>query len=144
MARVSTKGRQRQPMDDISREVLEYQSLKQQIDDLDKRAKALRDSLMETVKVVGEPDDKGHLWMELDDEVNGVQSVLAERRVSQTLNEERAQEIIDERGLTERCTKMVRVVDHDEVMACLYEELVSEADLDEMFDRKITWALRLK
>ena len=39
---------------------------------------------------------------------------------------------------------MVRVVDHDEVMACLYEEALSEADLDEMFDRKVTWALRLK
>lgn len=144
MARVSSKGRNRQPVDDISREVLEYQTLKQQIDDLDKRAKVLRDSLMEAVKVVGDPDDKGHLWMELDEEINGVHSVLAEKRVSQTLNEERAQEIIEERGLTERCTKMVRVVDHDEVMACLYEEALSEADVDEMFDRKITWALRLK
>lgn len=144
MARVSTKARSRQPMDDLSREVLEYQNLKAQIDDLDKRAKSLRDSLMESVKVLGEPDDKGHLWMELDDEVNGVHSVLAERRVSQTLNEERAQEILAERELLDRCTKTVRVVDHDEVMACLYDELVSEADVDEMFDNKITWALRLK
>jgi hypothetical protein len=80
MARVSSKGRSRQPVDDISREVLEYQTLKQQIDDLDKRAKVLRDSLMEAVKVVGDPDDKGHLWMELDEEINGVHSVLAEKR----------------------------------------------------------------
>ena len=144
MARVSANGRNRQPVDDITREVLEYQTLKQQIDDLDKRAKVLRDSLMEAVKIVGDADDKGHLWMELDEEINGVHSVLAERRVSQSLNEERAQEIIEERGLTERCTKMVRVVDHDEVRACLYEEALSEADLDEMFDRKVTWALRLK
>ena len=144
MARVSTTGRNRHPVDDVTREVLEYQTLKQQIDDLDKRAKVLRDSLMEVVKVVGDPDDKGHLWMELDEEINGVRSVLAEKRVSQSLNEERALEIIEERGLTERCTQMVRVVDHDEVMACLYEEALSEADLDEMFDRKITWALRLK
>jgi hypothetical protein len=144
MARVSATGRSRQPVDDVTREVLEYQTLKQQIDDLDKRAKVLRDSLMEVVKVVGDADDKGHLWMELDEEINGVRSVLAEKRVSQSLNEERALEIIEERGLTERCTQMVRVVDHDEVMACLYEEALSEADLDEMFDRKITWALRLK
>ena len=131
-------------MDDLSREVLEYQTLKAQIDDLDKRAKVLRDSLMESAKILGEADDKGHLWMELDEDINGVHSVLAERRVSQSLNEERAQEILEERGLTERCTKMVRVVDHDEVMACLYDELLTETDLDEMFDRKITWALRLK
>lgn len=144
MARVSTKGRAHQPMDDLSREVLEYQSLKSQIDDLDKRAKVLRDSLMESVKILGEADDKGHLWMELDDDINGVHSVLAERRVSQSLNEERAQEILAERGLIDRCTKMVRTVDHDEVMACLYDELLTESDLDEMFDRKVTWALRLK
>lgn len=144
MARVSTKTRARQPMDDLGREVLEYQTLKQQIDDLDKRAKVLRDSLMESAKILGESDDKGHLWMELDEEINGVRAILAERRVSQSLNEERAQQILEERGLLERCTKMVRVVDHDEVMACLYDELVTEADVDEMFDNKITWALRLK
>lgn len=144
MARVSTKSRARQPMDDLGREVMEYQVLKQQIDDLDKRAKVLRDSLMESAKILGESDDKGHLWMELDEEINGVRAVLAERRVSQSLNEERAQQILEERGLLERCTKMVRVVDHDEVMACLYDELVTETDVDEMFDNKITWALRLK
>ena len=131
-------------MDDLGREILEYQVLKQQIDDLDKRAKVLRDSLMESTKILGESDDKGHLWMELDEEINGVRALLAERRVSQSLNEERAQQILEERGLLERCTKTVRVVDHDEVMACLYDELVTEADVDEMFDNKITWALRLK
>lgn len=144
MARVSTKGRPVQPMDDLSREVLEYQGLKEQIDDLEKRAKVLRDSLMESAKILGEADDKGHLWMELDDEINGVSAVLAERRVSQSLNEERAQEVLERLGLTDRCTKTVRVVDQDEVMACRYNDLLTDEDLFEMFDQKITWALRLK
>lgn len=144
MARVSTKGRSSQPMDDLSREVLEYQSLKQQIDDLDKRAKVLRDSLMESAKILGEPDDKGHVWMELEAEVNGVQAVLAERRVSQSLNEERALAVLEGRGLTERCTEMVLSINQDEVMACRYEDLLTDDDLFEMFDNKVTWALRLK
>lgn len=144
MARVSTKGRPMAPMDDLSREVLEYQGLKQQIDDLEKRAKTLRDSLMESAKILGEADDKGHLWMELDEEINGVAAVLAERRVSQSLNEERAQEVLERLDLMDRCTKMVRVVDHDEVMAARYEDLLTDDDLAEMFDVKVTWALRLK
>lgn len=144
MARVAAQGRNRQPVDQLTAEVMEYQAIKDQVDDLEKRKKSLRDSLMETVKIVGEPDDKGHLWMELGEEVNGVRAVLAERRVSQSLNEERAQEILAERGLLDECTKMVRVVDHDEVMARLYDEQLSEADVDEMFDSTVTWALRLK
>ena len=131
-------------MDDLSREVLEYQTLKQQIDDLDKRAKVLRDSLMESAKILGEADDKGHLWMELDEEINGVAAVLAERRVSQSLNEDRALEVLERLGLTDRCTKMVRAVDQDEVMACRYDDLLTDEDLIEMFDQKVTWALRLK
>jgi chaperonin cofactor prefoldin len=144
MARVSAKSRSVKPIDEIAAEVLEYQVIKGQVDELEKRKKALRDSLMEIVKVLGEPDDKGHLWMPLDAEVGGVCSVMAERRVSQSLNEERAQEILEERGLTERCTKMVRVVDHDEVMACLYDEELTEHDVDAMFDNNVTFALRLK
>ena len=144
MARVSTKTRARQPMDDLGREILEYQVLKQQIDDLDKRAKVLRDSLMESAKILGESDDKGHLWMELDEEINGVSAVLAERRVSQSLNEERALEVLERLGLTDRCTTMVRAVDHDEVMAARWDGLMTDDDLAEMFDNKVTWALRLK
>lgn len=144
MARIANSTRERQPLDDLSAEVLEYSSVKGQVDDLEKRKRTLRDSIIETVKIVGEPDDKGHLWLELDAEVGGISALQAERRVSQTLNEERAQEILAERGLLERCTKTVTVIDHDAVMAALYDDSLAEADIDEMFDNKITWALKVK
>jgi hypothetical protein len=142
MARVANQPRKQ--IDELSAEVLEYQVIKGQVDDLEKRKKSLRDSLMETVKILGEPDDRGHLWMPLDTEIGGVSAVVAERRSSPSLNEERALEILEERGLIDRCTKMVRQVDHDEVMACLYDEELSDADVDEMFDISVTWALKLK
>lgn len=131
-------------MDQVSAEVLEYQVLKDQIEDLEKRKKVLRDSLMETVQEVGESDDQGHLWLDLDTEVNGVGSVQAERRVSQTLNEDRALALIEKRGLTETCTKLVRVVDEDAVLAAKFEDHFTEEDIDSMFDFKVVWALKLK
>ena len=144
MARVSNNARSITPVDSLAAEVAEYQVIKGQVDELEKRKKTLRDSLMEAVKTAGEPDDKGHLWFDLGDEINGVQHILAERRVTQSLTEERAQEILDSKGLLDRCTKTILVVDHDEVMACLYKEEISEADVDSMFTSTVTWALRLK
>lgn len=144
MARVSNSTRTAAPVDALVAEVAEYQVVRGQAEDLEKRKKVLRDSLMEAVKAAGEPDDKGHLWFDLGAPVNGVQNLVAERRSSPELNEDRALEILESKGLLDRCTKTVRIVDHDEVMACLYDDEITESEVDEMFDVKVTWALRLK
>lgn len=144
MARVSNKVRTAQPLDQVSIEILEYQVVRDQVDELEKRKKSLRDSLMDTIKSAGEPDDQGHLWLELGADVNGVSALQAERRVSQSLNEERALEVLERLGLTEECTRTVRVVDEDAVLAAKYEDRIAEDDIDEMFDHRIVWALKLK
>jgi len=131
-------------MDQLTAEILEYQSLRDDIEGLEKRKKVLRDSLLDTVQNAGERDEKGHLWLALDSDVNGVSSVQAERRVTQTLNEERAQEILEGLGLSAECTKTITVVDEDAVWAARWDDKLSDSDIEAMFDTKVVTALKLK
>lgn len=142
MARV--KVMERQPVDQFTAEVMEYRLLKAQTDEMTKRIKVLRDSLMESVQALGLEDDKGHVFLALDDDIDGVTELVAERRVVQSINEEAAQDLLQEKGLLDRCTEMVRVVNQDEVMAARFDDLLTDDDVDAMFDIKVTYALKMK
>lgn len=142
MARTNTQPRVE--VDSLTAEVMEYQSVKSQVDELSARQKQLRDSIMEVIEILGDPDEDGHIWLELDHEVNGTTRLQRRRRVTTVFNDERAQDILEKEGLLERCTEMVRVVDEDAVMAALYEGLLTDEQVDAMADHKVVWALHLK
>lgn len=144
MARVSNSKREPKPVDEFSASVREYKSLKDQIDELTKRQKSLRDYLMDTVEQTGFEDENGNVWVELDDEIDGVVAIKRERRAKPALDEDAAAEVLSAKGLDEECYKTVRVVDEDAVMACLYDERLTEDDIDTIFPQKVTWALVLK
>lgn len=144
MARVATTTREAQPFDSLQAQVKEYKYLKDQIDSLSKRQKEIRDDLMVAVENAGYEDDKGHYWLEFDDEIDGVGALQRMRRVSNPLDEEAAQEILTSLGLWEECTEEVRVVDQDAVMAALWNEKLTPADIDCIYPPKVTWALVLK
>lgn len=142
MARTNTKARTE--VDSLTAEVMEYQSVKSQVDTLSSRQKELRDSLMEVIEILGEPDSDGHVWLDLDQDVNGITRLQRRRRVTTTINEERAMEILEAAGLLDRCTKMVPAIDEDAVMAAHWEGLLTEEQIDQMADVKTVWALHLK
>lgn len=120
--------------------VKQYMNLKRRIDDLTKEQIVLKGELSDIVDKEGEPDDKGHVWLQLPDEVEGVSSLKRERRVSQSLDMDAAILILTQKGLAERCIKPVPTIAEDEVMAALYEGKLTEEDVDTMFPKKITWA----
>ena len=122
------------------RDVRAYVRLKDTIATLTKDANAYRDKLAQIVEEYGEEDESGNRWLELPAEVDGVLSLKRERRVSQSLDTEAAEEILAAKGLKDRCFKLVPVLDEDEVMACLFEDLLGPDDIDAMFPKKITWA----
>jgi predicted RNA-binding protein associated with RNAse of E/G family len=47
-------------------------------------------------------------------------------------------------GLEDSLYKTIRVVDEDALMAALYEEVLTEEEVDEMYPPKVVWALVLK
>ena len=122
------------------RKVRTYLSIKGRIDDLTKEQSTLKSELSDIVDAEGVPDEKGHIWLELPEEVDGYKSLQRQRRVSQRLDEEVATELLKERGLSERCWKMVPVLDESEVMACLYEGLLTEEEIDSMFPKSVSYA----
>jgi hypothetical protein len=120
--------------------VKQYVNLKRRIDDLTKEQSVLKTELSDLVDKQGETDDKGHIWLPLPEEVDGVVSLKRERRVSQSLDMDAAILILTQKGLAERCIKPIPTVAEDEVMAALYEGKLTEEDVDAMFPKKITWA----
>ena len=51
------------------------------------------------------------------------------------------EEIIVEKGMEEQLYKTIRVVDEDALMAALYNDELTEAEIDLMYPQKIVWAL---
>lgn len=139
MARVkATEGREEDP---LIKDAREYSFLKQQIEFLEKQQKEVRERLFTTLDEMGETDDKGNIIVELPEEVNGFGAVVKQRRVSRKIDELVAEEIITEKGMEDQLYKTIRVVDEDALMAALYNDELTEAEIDLMYPQKIVWAL---
>lgn len=125
---------------EITRDFKAFIALKREIDNLTKAQNEIKARLNKVVEDYGDPDDKGHVWFNLDTEIDGYVAMQRQRRVSQQLDDEAAQRILASKGLSDRCYVMQPVLQEDEVMACLYEGTLTEDEVDEMFPKKITWA----
>ena len=124
----------------IVSKVRKYVNLRSRIDDLTKEQSSLKTELSTLVDNEGTPDEKGHLWYSLPEEVDGYVSLQRQRRVTQKLDEDEASRTLVAKGLSERCYKMVPVLDESEVMACLYEGLLTEEEIDAMFPKSVSYA----
>lgn len=120
--------------------VREYSGVRAQGELIKAREQELKRRLSSIVEDHGEEDEKGHLWLTLPESAGGYVSLQRQRRVSTSLDEEKTERILAGAGLTERCYRMEPVLDQDEVMAALYEGLLTEAQVDEMFPQRITYA----
>jgi hypothetical protein len=129
---------------DLISRTKKYAFLKSQLDYLEKEQKALREELFEFLDGEGEIDDKGNIMVQLPQEVEGFNSIIKQRRVTRKVDELKAEEIITSHGLEDSLYKTVRVVDEDALMAALYEEVLTEDEVDEMYPPKVVWALVLK
>jgi len=119
-------------------------TLKDRIDSALSIQNEVKTKLREGLKELGEPDDNGHIVVEVDDDVTGIKKVIHQRKVSKSLDMAIAEEILKEKGLHDSCVMMVPVLDEEAIMAAYYEGLVTEEDIDKMFPAKVTWALILK
>ena len=127
---------------DLKSQVREYVRLKESIEALEKRSKDLRDKLMDVLDNDGLEDDKGNILYELEEPIDGVLRLEKQRRATRKLDELKAEEIIEARGLTDKVYKMVRVIDEDALMAAHYDGEITEEEIDEMFPVSVVWALR--
>jgi hypothetical protein len=144
MAKVQLEELRNVDETDLIARAKKYSFLKSQLDYLEKEQKSLRLDLFEDLDSKGEEDDKGNIVLELPEEVDGYVSIIKQRRVARKIDEDKAEEIITARGMEETLYKTIRVVDEDALMAALYNDELTEAEIDEMYPQSITWALVLK
>jgi hypothetical protein len=116
-------------------------TLKDRIDSAAAIQNEIKNKLRDGLKEIGEVDDRGHVVVEINDDVTGIKRVLNQRKVSKSLDMDIAEDILKEKGLHERCVTLIPVLDEEAIMAAYYEGLVTEEDIDKMFPAKVTWAL---
>jgi len=143
MARIKAETTRTADQDSLVNQAKEYAFIKSQMDYLEKQQKELREKLFEVLDTSGEPDDKGNIIVELPQEVDGFFSIVKQKRVSRKVDELVADEIITAKGMEETLYKTVRMVDEDALMAALYNDELTEEEIDQMYPQKITWALIL-
>jgi hypothetical protein len=129
---------------DIKSNLRQYLSLKKEVEVLTKRQEELKSRLKATVESAGETDDRGHVILKVDDEITGEVTLTQQRRVSKTLDMDVAEALLKERGIYDKCVKMVPVLQEDAIMSCVYTDELSEADIDTMFPSKISYAFLVK
>ena len=144
MAKKSPEEPRNTDENDLIARTKKYAFLKSQLDYLEKEQKALREELFTVLDGEGEVDDKGNVMIQLPQEVDGFNSIIKQRRVTRKVDELKAEEIITAHGLEDSLYKTIRVVDEDALMAALYEEVLTEEEVDEMYPPKVVWALVLK
>ena len=144
MARVKDEDLRNIDEEDFIAQTKKYAFIKAQLEFLEKEQKTLRTQLFEVLDAEGQEDDKGNIIIELPSDIDGVSSLVKQRRVSRKIDEDKAAEIIAEHGLEETLYKTIRVVDEDALMAALYEDDLTEEEVDQMYPPTVTWALVLK
>lgn len=125
---------------DINSKFAEYSRIKKLVDEFSLRQKELRDELMVDLEFNGLEDEKGHLWIELEREIDGYSSLQRQRKVSRKLDQEFSEKLISSRGLVDKCYKMIPVLDEQAIMAAHYEGLLSEDEIDSMFPMSVSYA----
>lgn len=119
----------------------EYIGIKSTREKMSKREDELKKLLSAIVETDGYTDDKGSEYVDFKGgEIEGYVGLKRERRVYQTLDEEKAFKVLAKKKLTATCTRTITVVDEDAVRAAFFEGDLTQDDIDNMFMTKINFA----
>jgi hypothetical protein len=124
----------------VAQAFYQWVTLKRQSDQLTKRQKLLRDRMCGDLETEGYQDDKGSLYLDLDEPVEGYAGLKYERRIGKSLNLDRANDLVAAKGLTERVIVMVPTLDQEELLKAHYDGLVTQEELDSIMDVSETFA----
>lgn len=120
--------------------VQQFVALKDEINLLTNRQKEIKERLITVLKEYGEVDGRGHVVLEVNDPVTGVEKITHQRKVSKSLDMDTAEKILTEKNLKEKCLVMVPTLDEAEIMASFYRGELTEEDIDAMFPSKVSYA----
>ena len=126
-------------IDSVKQTLAQYLALRSEIDLLTDRTTDLKKRLTADVEELGKTDDRGHIVLEIDNS-----RLIKQRKVSKPLDMDVAEKLLREKGLYDKCVKLVPVLQENEILACVYTDELSEADIDTMFPSKVSYAFIVK
>lgn len=104
------------------------------------RKAEIKARFMEKLEAEGYEDEKGHRYLDLGEEVEGIEVVSRQKRVSQGVNAARAQEFLVERDLWKAATRVERVLDESKLASLVFEGKITQDELDALVDRRESYA----
>ena len=117
----------------------EYEIMNQQAKIIDARRKHFLKPLIDgATDAYGIEDSSGHLHLVVDGETE----IIRTKRVSRTLNEMAAEDVLKKKGLYDSCVQQVISweIDEEKVIEAYNAGLLDAEDLDSMFRESISWA----
>jgi hypothetical protein len=120
-------------------ETMDYDQLKTRIDT---SKRDLKDWILDNC----EQDESGNFIWDFDKPVIGdnddsYRGLMLQRRVSEFIDEDKADEIIQAHNLQDRCYTTIEVIDFDQLYACNQEGVVSDEEIDSILSFNETFAL---
>jgi len=120
-------------------ETMDYDQLKTRIDT---SKRDLKDWILDNC----EQDESGNYVWDFDKPVIGdkddsYRGLMLQRRVSEFIDEDKADEIIQAHNLQDRCYTTIEVIDFDQLYACNQEGVVSDEEIDSILSFNETFAL---
>jgi hypothetical protein len=131
-------------LESIKPTLRQFLALKAEAELITNRVNDLKKILIEEVENYGEEGMNGHIYLSIDDEIKGSLTLTKQRKVSNPLDIEIAEKLLEERGIKDECIKMIPTLDDSAIMAAHYTGKLSEEDIDAMFPAKVSWAFIVK
>lgn len=107
-----------------------------------KREAELKDVLMKTLAVYGDPYGEAgqHRTIKFPRPIRSIARFVRQTKVTTEVDETKAEAIARQRGIYERLFKPVMQLDDSAVLVALKEGLLTEVDVAEIFVKKTTYA----
>lgn len=126
----------------------EYNSSRLLRENATKMENKYKASLMENLAVFGEEDERGSRWWKFNPPVNSYDgrkvytSIKRERRVSRSLDTDRAEIWLRANKLYDSCVTLEPVFDEDLMLALNFNDMIPDDVLDSFYDENVTWAFK--
>ena len=126
-------------LDEFRELVKQAAFLEAEIDKLAERRQAIRERIQRFVEQYGKVSHKGHRVVRLDEPVRvgnkTRKGYRCQTSIRVTLDTEAAYALVREKGLADRVIKIREDLDQDELMACFWEGLITEEELNRILIR---------
>ena len=112
---------------------LEANKVKKAVEESQKEPK---NNLTLLAQTEGEQDAKGHRWLYLDEDIDGVKAFQLQRRVSREFQPEAAEEIARAKGIYERLFPLVPTFDDQELAVAYNDGIITDDDIKSIYLEK--------